>query len=179
MCTKCLKYKIWNDFFTSSKTATKKQSECKECKLNKRQGTRNYDRELYSAKKRRQQIKKEKPILYKARDLRSRLLSRSKDPGIKQTTPTVLELEKWLTKDSYICYYSGIDLKLDEVTVDHKIPLNRGGTNELDNLCICSNHMNTAKGTMTSEEFIELLLLIQKWEDNGARLLRRLKQGYF
>lgn len=179
ICTKCLEYKLWDNFFASNKTATKKQSECKKCKLTKKKGSRNYDRELYSAKKRKQQVKKENPILYKARNLRSRLLARSKDPGIKQTTPTAKELEQWLTKKQYICYYSGEELTIDSLTVDHKIPLNRGGTNEINNLCICSNHMNTAKGTMTSEEFIELLLLINKWDDNGARLLRRLKQGYF
>ena len=179
VCTKCLEYKLWDNFFASNKTATKKQSECKKCKLGGRTGKRNYDREKYSAKKQRQKVKKENPVLYKARGLRSRLLSRTKDPGIKQTTPTIKELEKWLNRSEYICYYSGVSLTLDELTVDHKTPINRGGTNELDNLCICSNHMNTAKGTMTSNEFIDLLLLIKKWEDGGIRLLRRLKQGYF
>ena len=179
VCTKCLQYKPWDEFFASNKTATKKQSECKKCKHENKKGTRNYERELYCAKKHKQKIKKENPILYKARNLRSRLLARTRDPGIKQTTPTVKELETWLNRDAYICYYSGITLSLNDLTVDHKFPLTRGGTNELDNLCICSNHMNTAKGTMTSEEFMDLLLLVKKWEDGGARLLRRLKQGYF
>jgi len=178
-CTKCLEYKTWDSYFVSSKTKTGYQSECKTCKQERRVGRRDIKREKYCAKKNKQKLKKEKPILVKARELRSRLLSRSKDPGIKQTTPTVAELEKWMTRDSYVCYYSGVDLTLDTVTVDHKIPISKGGTNELENLCIASHHMNTAKGNLTAEEFMDLLILIRKWEDKGEGLLRRLKQGWF
>jgi 5-methylcytosine-specific restriction endonuclease McrA len=178
-CTKCLEYKTWDNYFVSNKTKTGYQSECKKCRHDKRRGRRDFDREKYCAKKQKQKVKKENPVLFKARGLRSRLLSRTKDPGIKQTTPTIPELEKWLTRDQYICYYSGEVLTLDNLTVDHKTPIKRSGTNELSNLCICSNHMNTAKGTMTELEFTELLMLIRKWEDRGERLLRRLKQGYF
>jgi 5-methylcytosine-specific restriction endonuclease McrA len=178
-CTKCLEYKSWENYFVSSKTKTGYQSECKICKQNRRLGRRDIKKELYCAKKHKQKLKKEKPILSKARDLRGRLLSRSKDPGIKQTTPTALELEQWLTRATYVCYYSGVELTLDSLTIDHKIPISKGGTNELENLCVASHHMNTAKGNMTAEEFMDLLLLIRKWEDKGEGLLRRLKQGWF
>jgi len=178
-CTKCLEYKTWDNYFVSSKTKTGYQSECKKCKHERKKGRRDYPKERFCAKKQRQKVKSENPVLFKARNLRSRLLSRTKDPGIKQTTPTISELEKWLTRDQYICYYSGEVLTLDAFTVDHKTPIKRNGTNELSNLCICSNHMNTAKGTMTEDEFTDLLLLIRKWDDRGERLLRRLKQGYF
>jgi 5-methylcytosine-specific restriction endonuclease McrA len=179
VCTKCLEYKTWDNFFVAKKTASGHQSECKSCKLNKRQENRNYEKEKYSSKKRKQELKKLNPILIKARDLRSSLLRRSQDPGIKQTTPTVTELEKWLTRDEYICYYSGEILSLNDITVDHKVPISRNGTNELENLCIASHHMNTAKGSLTEKEFVELLLLIQTWENKGIHLLRRLKQGWF
>jgi 5-methylcytosine-specific restriction endonuclease McrA len=179
VCTKCLSYKSWDNYFISSKTKTGYQSECKVCKKERRVGRRDIKREKYCAKKNKQRVKKENPVLYKARELRSRLLSRSKDPGIKQTTPTIPELEKWLTRGEYICYYSGAVLTLDTVTVDHKVPVSKGGSNELDNLCIASNHMNTAKGNLTAEEFMDLLLLIRKWNDQGEGLLRRLKQGWF
>ncbi len=179
VCTKCLEYKLWDDFFVAKKTASGHQSECKKCKLEKRKANRDYPKEKYSAKKRKQQLKKEKPVLAKARYLRSSLLRRSNDPGIRQTTPTIPELENWLTRDEYICYYSGELLSFDTITIDHKTPVSRGGSNLLENLCIASHHMNTAKGNLTAQEFIDLLLLIQKWEDKGAGLLRRLKQGWF
>lgn len=65
------------------------------------------------------------------------------------------------------------------MTIDHKIPLQRGGTNSLDNLCLASASMNRAKGTLTHTEFIDLLALINTWEDKGKSLLTRLKQGHF
>jgi 5-methylcytosine-specific restriction endonuclease McrA len=179
VCTKCLEYKTWDNYFVSKKSHTGHQAECKKCKHERKKVNRNYDRERYCAKKQKQKLKQEKPILAKARELRSRLLGRSKDPGIKQTTPTALELEKWLTRARYICFYSGVELELNKITVDHKIPISRGGTNCLENLCIASHHMNTAKGGMTDEEFMDLLLLIRKWSDKGEGVLRRLKQGWF
>lgn len=179
VCTKCGVYKLWADFFASSKTATKKQSECKECKNSGRRKTRDYDKEKHTKKKRLQTVKKENPVLYKARALRSRLFSRTKDKAIKDSTPSVQELYEWLSLGNFSCYYSGEELTLDTLTVDHKTPITRGGTNEMSNLCFCSSHMNTSKGTMTEEEFVSLLQLIESWEDGGKRLLRRLKQGYF
>lgn len=119
------------------------------------------------------------PILAKARSLRSSLLRRVKSSELKSQTPTIKELELWLTKPNYICYYSLEPLDFSNITVDHKIPLNRNGDNTLDNLCICSATMNTAKGSLTEKEFRELLELIKNWEDGGERLIRRLKQGFF
>lgn len=118
------------------------------------------------------------PILAKARSLRSSLLRRVKTE-LKESTPTIKELEKWLTRSTYICYYSLEPLDFDKITVDHKIPINRNGTNDIENLCICSSNMNTAKGSMTEDEFRSLLELIKNWEDKGEGLLRRLKQGFF
>lgn len=179
VCTKCLEYKEWGNFFVAKKTASGHQSECKKCKVEKRKTNRNYTKEKYSAKKNKQKVKKENPILFKARQLRSSLLSRSKDPEIKKGTPTVQELEAWLTREKHYCHYSGIQLTIEKITVDHKTPVSRGGNNSLENLCIASHHMNTAKGKMNEKEFFQLLKLVSKWEDKGESILKRLKQGWF
>lgn len=118
------------------------------------------------------------PILAKARSLRSSLLRRVK-PEFKEDTPTINELEKWLRRSSYICYYSLEPLTFEQITIDHKVPLNRNGTNKIENLCICSSAMNTAKGSMTEDEFRSLLELIKTWEDGGESIIRRLRQGFF
>jgi 5-methylcytosine-specific restriction endonuclease McrA len=97
----------------------------------------------------------------------------------KQTTPTTTELYDWLKGSDLRCVYSGMQLTIDNITVDHRTPIARGGTNELTNLAICSHHMNTAKGSMTEYEFRVLLELISGWDDKGASLLKRLKQGHF
>ena len=181
VCTKCLTYKTWDNFATASKSKTKKTADCKECKSNnKKQTTKNYSRINYCARKNKQKIKKEQPLLYKARLIRSSLLRRVKDAEIKKQTPTVDEILKWLEINyPFYCYYSYVALNIDKIVVDHKVPIARGGTNILNNLCICSHHMNTAKGTMTDLEFKQLLCVIEKWEDKGEKILKRLKQGWF
>lgn len=121
------------------------------------------------------------PELKKARKLRSNLLTRSKgNTELRESAPSISELHKWLNLPNYTCYYSYEPLTIDTLVVDHKIPLARGGTNELDNLCFCSNSMNTIKGSMTEKEFRQLLELVKDWEDGGKNLFGRLQRGgYF
>lgn len=179
VCTSCGEFKTWENYRNSNKTSinVKKQSQCKQCTLEKRKALPR-TKEYSSAKERNKRLKKDNPILYKARITRSRLLSRvSQD--IKATTPTVDELISWFTNQPLICYYSGVPLQLFKLHIDHKTPVARGGTNALSNLCLASHHMNTAKGKMTEKEFRQLLKVISKWEDKGDSLLRRLKQGHF
>ena len=57
-----------------------------------------------------------------------------------------------------------------------KEPLERGGTNDLQNLCLTTKEMNTTKGTMTESEFKQLLSLVGGWADEG-RMLARLRMA--
>jgi 5-methylcytosine-specific restriction endonuclease McrA len=98
---------------------------------------------------------------------------------LNRQPPTTEEIYAWLTGHSLVCEYSGIKLDVSDITVDHRTPIARGGTNELENLAICSNHMNTAKGRMNEYEFRSLLKIIKHWEDGGQGILKRLKQGHF
>lgn len=118
------------------------------------------------------------PVLLRARNLRSSLLRRVL-PELKNTTPTIQELYKWLSLSYYICYYSLEVLTLEQLTIDHKLPLNRGGDNSIDNLCFCSSNMNNLKGNLNEIEFRSLLELCKTWEDGGKRLFSRIKNGYF
>lgn len=119
------------------------------------------------------------PALLRARNLRASLLRRI-SPELKHTTPTIDELYKWLNRDIFICHYSLEELTLDSMTVDHKNPLTRGGSNSLDNLCFCSRSMNNIKGSLNDQEFRSLLELVKTWEDGvGESFFRRLKMGHF
>lgn len=179
-CTRCGHYKDWSFYRKSASNKTGYQETCKQCRKEGR-GKRDITKEKSHAKKKRQELKVLDPFLVKARDLRSRLLSRftKEQQAYKQTTPTIPELYEWLKTHSLVCAYSNEQLTIDNITVDHRTPISRGGTNELENLAICSHHMNTAKGSMSEYEFRTLLEVISKWEDNGIGILRRLKQGKF
>jgi hypothetical protein len=57
-------------------------------------------------------------------------------------------------KQSNKCYYCGRNLK--RPTIDHKVPLIRGGTNWPSNLCLACQSCNDSKGKKTIQEFKEM-----------------------
>lgn len=70
--------------------------------------------------------------------------------------------------DNPKCYLTGkpIDLqKTDTYQFDHIIPCSKGGTNDLDNLGVCTRSANSAKNDLSLEELYELCELILKWRD--------------
>lgn len=127
-------------------------------------------------------LKDTDPLKYRARSIRSSLLGRLRKlarPDLKDDTPTIPEIETWLTKWDGKCYYFKTNIGLLKCHIDHKIPIKRGGTNEFKNLCVTHPHANLAKGDMTETEFNQILRIISKWDDKGKSLLNRLKQGKF
>lgn len=65
------------------------------------------------------------------------------------------------------CYLTGtlIDLnKTDTYNFDHIIPASKGGTNDLDNLGLCTPEANSAKGNLSLEELYELCESILEWK---------------
>ena len=69
-------------------------------------------------------------------------------------------LEEWnakLEEYNYRCAYCGCKLNSDTITVDHQIPLIRGGTNYIDNLVPACQSCNSKKGTKTSGEYLAIL----------------------
>lgn len=190
VCTECLEYKIWELYYATNRKNLKvpKFSKCKACiDIDRKKNiVRNREAGKKSGKRVRERLKLINPKLLRARSLRGSLLSRVKTKELKATTPSTQELYIWLGEEPRLCYYTGEELSALHVTkgnlkltIDHKHPLNRGGDNSLTNLCFASHNINTAKGNMTEEEFKELFKLISSWEDQGASVLRRLKQGHF
>ena len=55
-----------------------------------------------------------------------------------------------------ICYYCGCEIK-GKKTIDHKIPVAKGGTNDNENLVLSCVHCNTQKNNKTEEEYREWL----------------------
>jgi len=66
------------------------------------------------------------------------------------------------------CYLTGkkIDInKPDTYHFDHIIPTSKGGTNDLDNLGICTKQANYAKNDLSIKELYKLCEAILKWRD--------------
>lgn len=61
-----------------------------------------------------------------------------------------------LKKQDYRCAYTGDLLTPDEVGADHVIPISKGGPHQIENIALVTQAVNTAKGTMTLDEFISM-----------------------
>lgn len=50
--------------------------------------------------------------------------------------------QKLLNRDGNICFYSFKEMKEEEITIEHLIPLSKGGKNNIDNLVLCKEEEN-------------------------------------
>ncbi len=53
-----------------------------------------------------------------------------------------------------ICYYCEGKFTKEELTMDHKVPLARGGTSSKNNVVCCCKMCNSKKQSLTSVDFI-------------------------
>ena len=54
-------------------------------------------------------------------------------------------------KDGHKCHYCG---NPEHLTIDHRLPISRGGSDDDDNLVACCKSCNSSKGTKSYDEFI-------------------------
>jgi len=81
-------------------------------------------------------------------------IARAKRSGLS----CYLSLEDWkrlLRQYNFRCAYCGIRLTIKNRSLDHKIPLLRGGTNDITNLVPSCLRCNQRKHVQTAEEFLK------------------------
>lgn len=59
----------------------------------------------------------------------------------------------------HVCYYCKIELKEEDITLDHKLPVSRGGETIEENLVIACKACNSEKSDMTEEEYKNYLMI--------------------
>jgi 5-methylcytosine-specific restriction endonuclease McrA len=92
--------------------------------------------------------------LDKARKLRYYYRKYSALRSIRIEGADAISFEDWKKLYSAeTCYYCGKAISGRNKTVDHKTPISRGGTNKLDNLCMCCQSCNSKKNNKTEAEF--------------------------
>lgn len=83
------------------------------------------------------------------------------DEDIRRERGKARDLRKtrwWQRKTAAgICYYCGDKVSHQELTMDHLVPLARGGRSTKDNLVPCCKSCNTKKKTMLPVEWEEYL----------------------
>lgn len=111
---------------------------------------------------------------YKSQTLRSGLIKRH---GSKEGVPSSKEIREFLVSCQKNCAFCQVSLDDKSFSVDHKIPISRGGGCGLDNLVQCCRRCNTAKGSMNVNEYMQIRNLVSSWEDGGKNLFGRLMRG--
>ena len=69
------------------------------------------------------------------------------------TSGKILEMVK---RQHYRCAITGRDLTPETATLDHIVPLSRGGLHKLDNVWVVHRDVNMMKGTLVYDEFVAL-----------------------
>lgn len=60
-----------------------------------------------------------------------------------------------LIEQKHECFFCHKYLFSKDATLEHKIPILRGGTNDESNLCVSCTRCNNEKGAMTVDEYLE------------------------
>ena len=95
----------------------------------------------------------------------------------KAKKPSFRSILALLEIQGHLCALSGIRLDIDNAELDHKIPVARGGTNDLSNLQWIHKEINRAKGTMTNDEFIEVCAMVTNSRTAGPPMFRFLSEA--
>ena len=66
------------------------------------------------------------------------------------------QLERILKAQKYRCFLTGRPLTPSDVSVDHLVPLSRGGSQDVSNLRLVTRGANHAKSNLLLQEFVEL-----------------------
>lgn len=74
----------------------------------------------------------------------------------------VRQLLEKLNQQGNACAISGLPISESDADIDHIIPVSRGGSSEIENLQWVSRKINRMKGSMTSEEFVDMCLMVAK-----------------
>jgi len=73
-----------------------------------------------------------------------------------ESSVTAKRLLELLNQQNFTCPVSGRTLTPETASLDHIVPLSRGGEHSISNVWIVDQQINHAKGTLLLEEFIAL-----------------------
>ncbi len=78
----------------------------------------------------------------------------------KKQKITAISLYKLIESQGFKCALTGWDLEPATASLDHIQPLSKGGSHLIDNAQVVHSLVNTAKGTLSTEEFVAICLAV-------------------
>jgi 5-methylcytosine-specific restriction endonuclease McrA len=116
----------------------------------------------------RTHIFKNIPDSYSLKNIQTRVYRFKNQGDIKVARDFTTEEVMQKIGEDPVCYLTGLPIDLSKPRsyhFDHIIPTSRGGSNDIDNLGICTKEANLSKRDLTPDEFINLCKLVL--ENNG------------
>jgi CRISPR/Cas system Type II protein with McrA/HNH and RuvC-like nuclease domain len=84
---------------------------------------------------------------------------------VKVTAKKLLQL---VNAQEFKCALTGQELSPPRASIDHIVPLSKGGAHAMHNLQVIDRDINLAKGKMTNAEFIEMCRLVVFHANSGS-----------
>jgi 5-methylcytosine-specific restriction endonuclease McrA len=76
------------------------------------------------------------------------------------------------------CHYCRCDLTHANISLDHRLPVSRGGAWTLTNMVVCCERCNQTKGSLTEDEFHALRNLLMHLGNHAYNdVMKRLRAG--
>lgn len=80
------------------------------------------------------------------------------------TATQVMEL---VHEQNFRCAISGRGLTPKTASLDHIVPLGKGGEHSIKNVWVVDHQINLAKGTMTFDEFVSMCRDVVNYQNDG------------
>lgn len=71
-----------------------------------------------------------------------------------------------IERQQYRCAGTGVELKPESASLDHKKPRSLGGTNDIDNLHIIHDSLNRAKADMNWPDFVAMCHAVARMHED-------------
>lgn len=103
------------------------------------------------------------PVKARTRQMHETLKRRAKGAEVSSLDEMRAQFDFFMRRGGQ-CPYCRTRVTHVTVSLDHMIPVNRGGGHSWINLCFCCQSCNKQKGNLTDREFEGLLRHLDAWE---------------
>jgi len=152
---------------------------CHHCKMTKKKTRENWNKDSGSydgldgrcrdcniKRKRKRRTNSKKSIFKRIQWLSKQLKNHKRYRGLGELSYSDDQWEEKLNRQGWRCALSGVVLKAENVSIDHLIPVSKGGTNDFDNLRLLDVGVNLALRHLSDSEFILMCNKVTKF--NGG-----------
>ena len=88
-----------------------------------------------------------------------------------------MDITKFKKESDRVCHYCGKQIvNKEDLTVDHVIPISKGGENSADNLVIACKACNREKANLNVERYSEFLNIIKIMGESGGGVLESIEK---